>query len=133
MHLLGKHTQLDVMLRDLPAMIAGNAELAMRVAYDTEYGIHNHATEHRSPMALVKMHPKEQLIEGGPYYRLVREYHGAKIHKEFGISLTDYLELPRHIMELLLGICKEEIKAASRAAEKQMQDMRKGLADKGYK
>lgn len=119
------------MLRDLPAMIAGNAELAMRVAYDTEYGIYDHNTAHRSPMALVRMHPKEQLIEGGPLYKLVREYHSFKVYKEFGISLTEYLELPRFVTELLLGICKEETKAAIKAADKQLNAMRNDLRNKG--
>lgn len=98
-------TKLDHQVMTLPAIGSIITELATRVTYDETYGIFDHTKHsHERPLALVGYHPKEDLIEGGMYFTLIREYKQYKIKDHFGYNLTEWMDLPKHIADFLIEL-----------------------------
>lgn len=99
-------------------------QLVMREEYETAFGIFNHDDPNKDktrPLALVAMHQKEQY---GPYSRLhqtIRRYRHHDIGEKFKLSLNDFLELPRDMIELLFEISVEEAQRGGSEAEKAMK------------
>lgn len=118
-------SQLDTLLRELPAVRPTAAEYIARTSYQTEYGIYDHERLHgHQPLAVVAMHPKEDVIEGGPLFTHIRRYHSHQIYKQFGVSLTEFLELPLHVVELLYAMAEAEatrVESGLRSAQRQME------------
>lgn len=100
--------QLDALIRELPAVRPTAAEIITLSCYQTEYGIYNHDRLDRRPLSLVAMHPKEDVLEGGPLYSHVRKFFNYRIQKHFGLSLLEFLELPPYLVELLYDIAKAD-------------------------
>lgn len=105
----GQVSQLDTLLRELPAVRPSAAEAIARACYQTEYGIfdHDHAQGFK-PLALVALHPKEDVVEGGLLFSHIRRYHSRQIYRNFGISLMEFLTLPPYVVELLYEIAEAE-------------------------
>jgi hypothetical protein len=109
LHQLNSSGQIDALLRELPAVRATAAEIITLSCYQTEYGIFNHERPHpERPLALVAMHPKEDVVEGGPLYSHIRRYYNYQIYKHFGLSLSEFLELPMHLADLLYDISRAD-------------------------
>jgi len=105
---LGQEGQFDALLRELPAVRPTAAEMIGLSCYQTEYGIFNHSrvrgpTEQR-PLASVALHDKEDVMEGGPLFSHIRRFYQYRLHKLFGLSLNEFLELPLYMVELLYDI-----------------------------
>jgi hypothetical protein len=106
---LNSSSQIDALLRELPAVRSTAAEIITLTCYQTEYGIFNHEQPHpHNPLALVAMHPKEDALEGGPLYSHIRRYYNYQIKKHFGMSLTEFLELPPYVVDLLYDIARAD-------------------------
>lgn len=106
---LSKKGQLDVLLQELPAVRPTAAEIITLSCYQTEYGIHPHDRPRPDrPLALVAMHPKEDVMEGGPLFSHIRKFYNYQITKHFGLSLSEFLELPPFVTELLYDICRAD-------------------------
>lgn len=99
------------------------AEIITLTCYQTEYGIYNHERPDRQrPLALVAYHPKEDVLEGGPLYSHIRRYFNYQIFKHFGLNLTEFLELPPHVVELLYDIARADgVQQGSTARQIQRQ------------
>lgn len=103
-----------------------DVEFVTRAAYQMEYGIfphHNAQKKRHRPMALVAMHDKENSMEGGPIYTLIRGFYTHRIHKYFGLSLTEFLEMPCYQTELLFGITQAEITQEERTGSDMAHQM----------
>lgn len=59
-------------------------------------------------MSLVAHHVKEDYITYGPLYRKIYEFSFHEVGKRFQISLTDYLNLPPYMMDMLVEIAEFE-------------------------
>jgi len=116
--------QLDALLRELPAVRPTAAEIITRACYQTEYGIFNHEQlGSQRPLALVAVHPKEETMEGSPLYKHIRRFYNYQIHAKFGLSLTEFLEMPPHLVELLYDIAGADAtqqEQVGRAVQRQM-------------
>lgn len=93
--------EMDEFMSTVPALTPMAAEISMRTIYDIVYGICDHKDQRQRPLARVAMHPKEDRIEGSVLYRYIREYHRYNLYEICHLSLTEYLELPRHVANLL--------------------------------
>lgn len=86
-----------------------NAELMTRMLFDIDYGIFDHREKSRErPMAAVAMHPAENLIEGSMQYEVIRNFHRFNVHKLFGMTLFDYLELPVNVYHLINDMAQND-------------------------
>lgn len=87
-------------------------------AYDETYGIANYEYDDpRSPFALVAMHPKEDYVTGNRTEKKIRAFRRHKIHKHYALSLTEFMELPRHIAEFIMEDCMKAEEADSKKAQ----------------
>ena len=105
---LTESVELDRLLKVVEKVDSLSAQLLLREAYEISYRIHDHAfgTYHAWNLALNR--PKENYCEYGTLYRTVHAYHLREVHKRFGYNLTEFLDLPRELVELIFKICETE-------------------------
>lgn len=83
------------------------AQLILRDAYDVAFRIYNHQQpDPQRPLALVALHPKENVSEHSELYNEIRRFDRGDMAKR-GYTLLEYLSLPREISRLLLRINSE--------------------------
>jgi len=84
-------------------------------AYDTAYGIADYDKEGVSGLDYVKMHPAESTGSDSLLYDAIRKFGKRNIAKTFGLSVTEFLDLPRDIAEMILTAGLEVAKEKSAA------------------
>ncbi|BEG72717.1 hypothetical protein [Pseudomonas phage PA1C] len=84
----------DELVRTLDAVRPAIAEMLTRKAYHKDYGIFDHDSPEADPLDLVRMHPKENVVEGGPERTWIRKFVNYKINDIYGLSLLEFFELP---------------------------------------
>lgn len=67
-------------------------QMVTRKAYHQDRGICTHQTN--DPLDLVRMHPKENIIEGGPRRTWQRKFLNLRISQITGLSILEFFELP---------------------------------------
>lgn len=81
-------------------------------AYDTAYGIANYDGERVNGLDYVLMHPAEEVNPNSLLYDAIRKFGKRNIARVFGLSITEFLELPRdicdHLFDVGLEIAKEK-------------------------
>lgn len=105
---LDRKGQLDALMRELPAVRPSIAQIMTATAYQTEFGLYDHAAPGNHGLALVAMHPKEDVIEGGPTFTHIRRFFHYRIHKHFSLSLEEFMGLPPYVTELLYDMARGE-------------------------
>ena len=98
--------------------------MVLNEIYDKEYQIFDHDQYGVSPLSLVAMHHKENYYEYGPIKRAIYRYRYYDIHKHFGLSLTEFLALPREATETIYEVIAHENKRSSQEIDHLMQDIR---------
>jgi hypothetical protein len=90
-------------------------QMVTRKAYQQERGICTHQTG--DPLDLVRLHPKEDIIEGGPRRTWIRKFVNFRIASLTGLSLNEFLELPfddaRFLVELAESASTRDSQAAN--------------------
>lgn len=92
---------------DKKTLTSIESQLLLRELYDTNFQISAHNHPHR-PMSLVGLQPKETY---GPYsrqYRLYRRFAALKINDLFGISIHEFLQQPREMVELMFTVAEDK-------------------------
>lgn len=74
------------------AMRSVVTQMATRKAYQQDRGICTHQTN--DPLDLVRLHPKEDIIEGGPRRTWIRKFINYRVHQASGLSLIELFEMP---------------------------------------
>jgi hypothetical protein len=83
-----------------------DAQILLREAYETTYGIYNHDSDNAHPFSLVLNSKKEDYLSFGPLYKLLVKYRLKDVNKTFGLNLKEFLSLPREFTEIILEICE---------------------------
>lgn len=83
------------------------AAIVLRDTYDLTYGIFDHEHDLSRPLALVGKHEREDTTEYGALYRVIYQFNTYEVNKNWGLNLSEFLELPREIGRLLLRISSE--------------------------
>lgn len=117
----GKATLLEKILESAKSLDSIAAQLVIRDAYETHFGIFNHADPAAGPLALVEYRAKEDVSEYGGMYRTFYQYHLYEVNKEWGLSVQEFLDLPREYCTLLLRISSEKAARQTAETEKQIQ------------
>lgn len=84
-----------------------------RAAYQNQYGIFYHSNPGAAktrPLALVALHDKENIVEGGLEFAYIRKFYHFKIGDIFNISLDDFFNMEKYRADFLCEIGKEHIK-----------------------
>lgn len=84
---------------------AVDLEIVLRESYEQTYGIADHnLTQNQGPLGLVARRPAEAYGVGSGLYNFIARFSMYKIHEKFGLSLTEALQLPRHITDEIFEI-----------------------------
>lgn len=67
-------------------------QMVTRKAYQQDRGICTHQTN--DPLDLVRMHPKENIVEGGPRRTWIRKFVNYRLSNITGLSLNEFFEMP---------------------------------------
>lgn len=104
-------------------------QLVLREMYETQYGIFNHEDPihmRERPLSLVALHPKENTTKWSRLYQTIRRYDLHDIHAKFGLSLPEFLELPRDIVELLFELSTERSQRSNPNVDRAIRELEKG-------
>jgi len=106
------------------SMSSVETEIFLRENYDKQFGIFDHdAPGNSNPLALVSLHPSENVMDYSPLKELLDNFSDRDVTKYFGLSLMEFLELPRYITQEIMEVCR-----ARKAREvKQQQEILKSL------
>lgn len=82
----------DALVFEMGAVRPVVAELMTRKAYHRDFGICDH--EHDDPIDLMRLHDKENIIEGGPRRTWQRKYFNYRLGDITRLSVLDFFQLP---------------------------------------
>lgn len=114
---------METLLETVGNLDSISAQLVLRDAYDTDYGLYDHANDRSRPLALVGKHEKEDYNEYGGLYRAIYQFNVNEVHKNWGLNLVEFLNLPREIHRLILRICSEDAARSLIPTEKQIREL----------
>lgn len=73
--------------------------------YETVHGIYNHAIDDPDkPLAIVALHDGENTGIGSTLYERIELFAERGVTKHFGLSLSEFLELPTDVCDRILEI-----------------------------
>ena len=105
---INERNELTEFIETAPMLQCVTGEIATRILYDRVYGICQHGDPAvNDPLSLVGYHPKEDLYEGSDLAMLMRKFYKYRIMESFGLSLTEFLQYPMHVVDDLLDIARE--------------------------
>lgn len=122
---VGQKGNLEALLESTGKLDSISAQLVLRDAYDIDYGLFDHANDRSRPLALVGKMDKEDYHEYGGLYRAIYQFNVNEVHKSWGFTLTEFLDLPREIHRLVLRICSEDAARSLIPTEKQIKELEK--------
>lgn len=100
-------------------------DVLLSQAYDVTYGIFDYDRNPNRPMAAQAVHPAENLTYKSSRRLRVRQYLSRGILARFGLDITEFLELSRQDIEMLLEEAAlkndEDLADAERAARNALQ------------
>lgn len=99
-----------------------DATVLKSAIYETASGIFDHTSPEANPLSSVAMHPAEKYVESSGMYDSIRKYTERGIKDRYGLSLIEYLELPREFQNMLTLRGLEMIDEAKKAKEKAKQE-----------
>lgn len=82
-------------------------QMVLQEHYETYYSICNHDARYVPPLSLVTMQLKERVDPYSRYRRVTENYILYGIRELYGFTLSEFLDLPRNRVELLLEIAGE--------------------------
>lgn len=95
---------LSKLIENTPKICATDARLLLLHRYESDFGIYNHdlSDDERDPLALIRMHPKEEVFAGSYLAERLRLYHQRHVYDVTHMAFDAFLNLPRHmVMEIL--------------------------------
>jgi hypothetical protein len=87
-------------------------KLYLRGLYETNFGIYNHYGHDVKPLALMTLHPSEDIDLECPLDDVVKSYDDYGILEMWGLNIREYLSLPRYMIDALkrVGTSQREIR-----------------------
>jgi hypothetical protein len=82
--------------------------MVLQDLYETEYGIYDHLTPYNNrPLASVALHPAEDINDGSLLEEAIRSYLNKNIKDLYGLSMTEFFDLPVDVISLMISIGDE--------------------------
>ncbi|MDH2154356.1 hypothetical protein [Stenotrophomonas sp. GD03657] len=107
--------------------------IELATLYETKYGLFNHGdpyAKRQRPLALAALHPKEDASRYSPLYARIDKYRRLKIYSATGLSLTEFLNLPRDIVEEILRQTERDAAVEASHVDKVSHDLDKIMGKK---
>lgn len=119
--------KLDNLYANLDAVSPIHAEMLLRDAYLDDYGIRP-GNSPRHPLDIVRLYDKEDVVEGGAVRTLMRKYLRYGIKEQWGISYTEFKDLPFDEAMFMLEIGETTMLRTVDNQTKLKREMEKDLA-----
>ena len=117
---------INTILTNIKKLKPIDGQIVLRQLYETHFGIFNHVEEEENrPMAAVALYDMEINGQGSPLYRRISQYVRSGIIKYTGLNLTEFLSLPREIVQLLYDECEQQSKTEVMAMDSLQKDLNK--------
>ena len=84
------------------------------------------------PLSMVEVNPKDGYNKLGPVYSRIREYCIYSISEKYSVDLIDFLNLPRHMTDMLIEESRESLRQSQKLKNNVESDTRKQLKRDGY-
>ena len=100
--------QIQQLIDTSPKLKFTDAQLLLQDIYESGYGIYNHtqhAVDNSRPLALVAMHWSESNTDQSTLHERIEQFKERQVYQNYGISLIDFLNLPRDYCIKILEIC----------------------------
>lgn len=87
--------------------------------YETDWGIYNHdlSDDETDPLALIRMHPREDAYTGSYLSERIRQYHQRHVWEVTHEPLSVFLSYPRHMVMDILEYADKELRARTKVME----------------
>lgn len=108
-----------------PGLSTLELKVVLYQIYETEYGIFDHISATNRPLSSVAFYPAEDSLDGSPLDSIMRTYIDKNIKETFGLSLLEFLDLPRDTIELMIEISNGEMKKKQPVMDKLASDLNK--------
>lgn len=98
----------DSTLKTAEVMDSDSAQVLIGMVYDVAFDIHNHySPQSTNPLATVEMHDREDYYKKSGLYRAIERFHSQDVYNRFGLSLEEYLSLPRDVIDSITDVIIE--------------------------
>lgn len=106
----GDVTEADRLLSEYKGQLTSiPAQMVLREAYDEYFGIYNHTADPlRNGLGMVSHHQREDYGDYGPILHMIYRYRFYNIYQHFGLSLTEFLALPREYTTAVFEVVAHE-------------------------
>lgn len=118
---------MDTLLQQLTKGLDSlTGQLLLRESYEDMYGIFDHTrfSKHR-PLALVAMHPKENPTSHSRLYNTIQRFCNSDINATTGLSLKEFLDLPREYVDLLFRVSTARAQTQTPGVSQAIRDIQK--------
>lgn len=103
-------------------MTSDKAQIMLMMLYDITYNIHNHHANDAGPLDVVSMHPTENYHYDTALYKTICRYALTEVKETYGLSLVEYLSMPKHIVDMITHAKPEIEKLRQSALKKAAED-----------
>jgi hypothetical protein len=110
---------LSKLIATMAKMPATDVRLLMLHRYETDWGIYNHdlSDDETDPLALIRMHSREDAYTGSYLSERIRQFHQRHVWEVAKCSLPEFLQLPRHMVMDILEYADKELRARTKVME----------------
>lgn len=123
----------DSALKSTQELGSDAAQVLNSMVYDVSYNIHDHySPESTNPLSTVEMHPREEYNKNSGLFRAIERFHRHEIHGRFGLSLEDYLSLPRDVIDMLTEVVIDSEKRMETIENKERSKYNDGHSREGW-
>lgn len=110
------------------------ARLMLMQAYETTFDIFDHIKheamdesvtdiDNRRPLASMAMHRAEDASSESRLYGTIELFSDRDVHKFFGLSLNEFLDLPHDICEHILTVCSNKQNRNNKATDMALSEL----------
>lgn len=121
----------DVYITELLANTNGlspiDAMQALIALYEAHYGIFDHLDGEKTkvrPLALVALHESEENSRTSSIHELVRLFVEKEIHKQTGITLTEFLAMPGEYINVIFDIVTDKSTKENKVADQILKNIK---------
>jgi len=108
------------MLQTVEFLDSISAQIVLREAYEVAYRIYNHEDPSQCAtqgLELVVHHTKENYGEYGPLHQITAKFRFHEVSKHYGYNLTEFLALPREMIQVIFEDIGNEHRRATIAID----------------
>lgn len=102
-------------------------DLLSKGFYKQTFGLIDPTSANYSPLEIALMHPKENITEYSALYNRIERFILLKIYDSTGLSLSDFLSLPREYVELIFRITAHKARNDYNTQESVAKDLKQSM------